>query len=58
MPTIFPLASSPARMSATFGCPCGDQPWTSQRMYCTRTGLPTSCDMSAASAGSTSSGRC
>ena len=48
-PTMLPCASSPAVISTSVGGPFGSQPCSSSRDHCTRTGLPSSFEMSAAS---------
>ncbi len=48
--TTLPAASSPACSSTSVGGPFGSQPCSSSRDHCTRTGLPISLEMSAASA--------
>ena len=48
-PTMLPSASSPSDISTSAGGPFGSQPCSSARIHCTRTGLPISLAMSAAS---------
>ena len=48
------LTVSPDRIVISCGGPLGSHPCSSSRIHCTRTGLPTACDISAASSGASS----